>query len=183
MDAEYQTVYAPPAIAQIKGAVREPLLYPSFKVVLVFTSAPAMVGLLVGLYVVLTTLTKDAIIVLPIYVFMAEVLYGLSALIAGIIINKYRWEKNAADVCKAAITCSVCAALPTALIDHNFVLNTIFGLDFSLEMNTIAGVMGFILAILVLPSAHTLGSHELALQTTDQIAPISLQSPDNNVPN
>ncbi len=183
MNTEYQTAYASPAIAQVEGPERESLLSPSSKVILVFTSAPAMVGLLVGLYVVLTTLTKDAIIVLPIYVFMAEVLYGLSALIAGIIINKCRWKKNAADVCKAAVTCSVCAALPTALIDHNFVLNTILGLDFSLEMNTIAGVMGFILAVLVLPSAHTLGSHELKLQTTDQTAPSFHHTADNNEPN
>ena len=90
MDAEYQTVYAPPAIAQIKGAVREPLLYPSFKVVLVFTSAPAMVGLLIGLFTVFVTLKAESILVLLIYVFVAELLYGLSALIAGIIINKCR---------------------------------------------------------------------------------------------
>ena len=34
MNTEYQTAYTPPAIAQVKGPVREPHLYPSFKVVL-----------------------------------------------------------------------------------------------------------------------------------------------------
>ena len=163
MDAEYQTVYAPPAIAQIKGAVREPLLYPSFKVVLVFTSAPAMVGLLIGLFTVFVTLKAESILVLLIYVFVAELLYGLSALIAGIIINKCRWEKNAADVCKAAITCAACAALPTALV----------ALDVALAMGLVAGVMGLILAALVLPSAHSLIPVALAAQAADQMTPPS----------
>ena len=92
-------------------------------------------------------------------------------------------EKNAADICKAAITCAACAVLPTALIGHYLHLNPIFGLHFSFEMNSIAGVMGFILAVLALPSAHTLGSNELALQTTDQIAPSFHHTPDNNEPN
>ena len=163
MDAEYQTVYAPPAIAQIKGAVREPLLYPSFKVVLVFTSAPAMVGLLIGLFTVFVTLKAESILVLLIYVFVAELLYGLSALIAGIIINKCRWEKNAADICKAAITCAACAALPTALV----------ALDVALAMGLVAGVMGLILAALVLPSAHSLIPVALAAQAADQMTPPS----------
>ena len=159
MDAEYQTVYAPPAIAQVKGAVREPLLYPSFKVVLVFTSAPAMVGLLIGLFTVFVTLKAESILVLLIYVFVAELLYGLSALIAGIIINKCRWEKNAADVCKAAMTCAACAALPTALV----------ALDVALAMGLVAGVMGLILAALVLPSAHSL----IPVALADQMTPSS----------
>lgn len=163
MSTEYQTVYAPPAIAQVKGAVREPLLYPSFKVVLVFTSAPAMVGLLIGLFTVFVTLKAESILVLLIYVFVAELLYGLSALIAGIIINKCRWEKNAADVCKAAITCAACAALPTALV----------ALDVALAMGLVAGVMGLILAALVLPSAHSLIPVALAAQAADQMTPPS----------
>ena len=163
MNTEYQTVYAPPAIAQVKGPVREPLLYPSFKVVLVFTSAPAMVGLLIGLFTVFVTLKAESILVLLIYVFVAELLYGLSALIAGIIINKCRWEKNAADVCKAAITCAACAALPTALV----------ALDVTLAMGLVAGVMGLILAALVLPSAHSLIPVALAAQAADQMTPLS----------
>ena len=163
MRTEYQTVYAPPAIAQVKGAVREPLLYPSFKVVLVFTSAPAMVGLLIGLFTVFVTLKAESILVLLIYVFVAELLYGLSALIAGIIINKCRWEKNAADVCKAAMTCAACAALPTALV----------ALDVALAMGLVAGVMGLILAAVVLPSAHSLASLALEAQAADPMTPTS----------
>ena len=163
MSTEYKTVYAPPVITQVKGAVREPLLYPSFKVVLVFTSAPAMVGLLIGLFTVFVTLKAESILVLLIYVFVAELLYGLSALIAGIIINKCRWEKNAADVCKAAITCAACAALPTALV----------ALDVALAMGLVAGVMGLILAALVLPSAHSLIPVALAAQAADQMTPPS----------
>ena len=115
--------------------------------------------------------------------FMAELIYGLFALTAAIIINKCRWKKNAADICKAAIICAACAVLPTALIEYCLNLNPIFGLHFSFEMNSIVGVMSFILAVLALPSAHTSGSNALALQTTDQIAPTSLQSPDGNEPN
>lgn len=163
MSTEYKTVYAPPAIAQVEGPVREPLLYPSFKVVLVFTSAPAMVGLLIGLFTVFVTLKAESILVLLIYVFVAELLYGLSALIAGIIINKCRWEKNVADVCKAAITCAACAALPTALV----------ALDVALAMGLVAGVMGLILAALVLPSAHSLIPVALAAQAADQMTPPS----------
>ena len=163
MNTEYQAAYAPPAIAQVKGPVREPHLYPSFKVVLVFTSAPAMVGLLLGLFTVFVTLKAEAVLALLVYVFVAELLYGLSALIAGIIINKCRWEKNAADVCKAAITCAACAALPTALVD----------LDVALAMGLVAGVMGLILAALVLPSARSLASLALEAQAADPMAPTS----------
>ena len=62
MNTEYQAAYAPPAIAQVKGPVRESHLYPSFKVVLVFTSAPAMVGLLLGLFTVFVTLKAEAVL-------------------------------------------------------------------------------------------------------------------------
>ena len=163
MNTEYQTAYTPPAIAQVKGPVREPHLYPSFKVVLVFTSAPAMVGLLLGLFTVFVTLKAEAVLALLVYVFVAELLYGLSALIAGILINKCRWEKNAADICKAAITCAACAALPTALV----------ALDVALAMGLVAGVMGLILAALVLPSAHSLIPVALAAQAADQMTPPS----------
>ena len=169
MNTEYQAAYAPPAIAQVKGPVREPHLYPSFKVVLVFTSAPAMVGLLLGLFTVFVTLKAEAVLALLVYVFVAELLYGLSALIAGIIINKCRWEKNAADICKAAITCAACAALPTVLVD----------LDVALAMGLVAGVMGLILAAVVLPSAHSLASLALETQAVEPITPPY----DNHHPN
>ena len=165
MNTEYQTAYTPPAIAQVKGPVREPHLYPSFKVVLVFTSAPAMVGLLLGLFTVFVTLKAEAVLALLVYVFVAELLYGLSALIAGIIINKCRWEKNAADICKAAITCAACAALPTVLVD----------LDVALAMGLVAGVMGLILAAVVLPSAHSLASLALETQAANSMTPTSDQ--------
>ena len=191
MKTKNQAFSATSSNAHIETAVREALPYPSSKVLLVFTYSPAMVGLLVGLYDLLrsyllyadTASLKEVIIHLFLFMFMAELIYGLFALTAAIIINKCRWKKNAADICKAAIICAACAVLPTALIEHYLNLQPIFGLDFSFEMNTIAGVMGFILAVLALPSAHTLGSHELALQTTDQIAPSSHHTPDNNEPN
>ena len=61
MNTEYQTAYAPPTLAQVKGPVREPHLYPSFKVVLVFTSAPPLVGLPLGLFTVFVTLKTEAV--------------------------------------------------------------------------------------------------------------------------
>ena len=171
MKTKNQAFSATSSNAHIETAVRDALPYPSSKVLLVFTYSPAMVGLLVGLYDLLrsyllyadTASLKEVIIHLFLFMFMAELIYGLFALTAAIIINKCRWKKNIADIYKAAIICAACAALPTALVD----------LDVALAMGLVAGVMGLILAAVVLPSAHSLASLTLEAQTANPMTPTS----------
>ena len=101
MKTKNQALSATSSNAHIEIAVREALPYPSSKVLLVFTYSPAMVGLLVGLYILLSTYLlyadtaslKEVIIYLFFFMFMAELIYGLFALTAAIIINKCRWKK------------------------------------------------------------------------------------------
>lgn len=142
MNSLYQQKYAAPKSVVTVTRLKPDLdTYPFFKVIMTFTLAPAVVGLVITLILMFSSNPILAFIG-PIVVIFAEILYGLQALIAGIIISACRWQKNGADILKATAVGGLCAGLP-ALASSPIE---------ALSVTLIAAVTCMLLAYLVLPA-------------------------------
>ena len=154
---QHPSVYAPPTIAPVEHTQANTRPYPAFKVGLSYAAAPAMVGVAIILFFMVVALQPEFIVAGPMVVIAAEILFGLPALIAGLIISTCRWQKNAGDILKATLTGALCAGLPTAFMS----------VGAAFIMAAVAATISLILACIVLPTAESLA---MPLQQHDKAA-------------
>ena len=147
MNTSIRPYATPNSVAPLPRKVRNSDPYPVFKIMLAFAAAPAIAGMLTMMILGLASLQPAALVLTPLVMLFAEILFVLPALLTGIIICIFRWQKDDIDPLKAAAVGAMCAFFPTLL----------FSPPAAFFMGMIAALVTLLLAYLVLPNAEYLG--------------------------
>ena len=147
MNTSIRPYASPNSVAPQYRKVRNSDPYPVFKIMLAFAAAPAIAGMLTMMILGLASLQPAALVLTPLVMLFAEILFVIPALLTGIIICIFRWQKDDLDPLKAAAVGAMCAFVPTML----------FSPPAAFFMGIIAALVTLLLAYLVLPNAEYLG--------------------------
>ena len=137
---------SPNSVAPQYRKVRNSDPYPVFKIMLAFAAAPAIAGMLIMMILGLASMQINTLALTPLVMLFAEILFVIPALLTGIIICIFRWQKDDLDPLKAAAVGAMCAFVPTML----------FSPPAAFFMGMIAALVTLLLAYLVLPNAEYL---------------------------
>lgn len=146
MNTSIRPYASPSSVAPQCRKVRNSDPYPVFKIMLAFATAPAIAGMLIMMILGLADMQPAALVLTPLVMLFAEILFVIPALLTGIIICVFRWQKDDLDPLKAAAVGGMCAFVPTML----------FSPPAAFFMGMIAALVTLLLAYLVLPSAEYL---------------------------
>ena len=147
MNTSIHPYATPNSVAPLPRKVRNSDPYPVFKIMLAFAAAPAIAGILTMMVLGLASMQPTALVLTPLVMLFAEILFVLPALLTGIIICIFRWQKDDLDPLKAAAVGAMCAFFP----------NLLFSPPAAFFMGMIAALVTLLLAYLVLPNAEYLG--------------------------
>ena len=147
MNTSIRPYATPNSVAPLPRKVRNSDPYPVFKIMLAFAAAPAIAGILTMLILGLADMQPAALVLTPLVMLFAEILFVIPALLTGIIICIFRWQKDDLDPLKAAAVGAMCAFFPTLL----------FSRPAAFFMGMIAALVTLLLAYLVLPNTEYLG--------------------------
>ena len=147
MNTSIRPYATPNSVAPLPRKVRNSDPYPVFKIMLAFTAAPAIAGILTMMILGLASMQPTALVLTPLVMLFAEILFVIPALLTGMIICACRWQKDDLDPLKAAAVGAMCAFFPTLL----------FSPPAAFFMGMIAALVTLLLAYLVLPNAEYLG--------------------------
>ena len=142
-----RSVYAAPSNKVVSKMPQNTRPYPVAKVVSTFAAAPAVAGILIMMILGLADMQPEALVLTLLVMLFAEILFVIPALLTGIIICIFRWQKDDLDPLKAAAVGGMCAFIPTML----------FSPPTAFFMGMIAALVTLLLAYLVLPNAEYLG--------------------------
>ena len=146
MNTSIRPYATPNSVAPLPRKVRNSDPYPVFKIMLAFAAAPAIAGILTMLILGLASMQPTALVLTPLVMLFAEILFVIPALLTGMIICACRWQKDDLDPLKAAAVGAMCAFVPTLL----------FSPPAAFFMGMIAALVTLLLAYLVLPNAEYL---------------------------
>ena len=146
MNTSIRPYATPNSVAPLPRKVRNSDPYPVFKIMLAFAAAPAIAGILTMLILGLASMQPTALVLTPLVMLFAEILFVIPALLTGMIICACRWQKDDLDPLKAAAVGAMCAFFPTLL----------FSPPAAFFMGMIAALVTLLLAYLVLPNAEYL---------------------------
>ena len=146
MNTSIRPYATPNSVAPLPRKVRNSDPYPVFKIMLAFAAAPAIAGILTMLILGLASMQPTALVLTPLVMLFAEILFVIPALLTGTIICFFRWQKDDLDPLKAAAVGAMCAFVPTLL----------FSPPAAFFMGMIAALVTLLLAYLVLPNAEYL---------------------------
>ena len=147
MNTSIHPYATPNSVAPLPRKVRNSDPYPVFKIMLAFAAAPAIAGMLTMMILGLASMQPTALVLTPLVMLFAEILFVIPALLTGTIICIFRWQKDDIDPLKAAAVGAMCAFFPTLL----------FSPPAAFFMGMIAALVTLLLAYLVLPNAEYLG--------------------------
>ena len=146
MNTSIHPYATPNSVAPLPRKVRNSDPYPVFKIMLAFAAAPAIAGMLTMMILGLASMQPTALVLTPLVMLFAEILFVLPALLTGIIICIFRWQKDDLDPFKAAAVGGMCTLVSTLF----------FSPALALLLGLIAAVVSLLLAYLVLPNAEYL---------------------------
>ena len=146
MNTSIHPYATPNSVAPLPRKVRNSDPYPVFKIMLAFAAAPAIAGMLTMTILGLASMQPTALVLTPLVMLFAEILFVIPALLTGMIICACRWQKDDLDPLKAAAVGAMCAFFPTLL----------FSPPAAFFMGMIAALVTLLLAYLVLPNAEYL---------------------------
>ena len=147
MNTSIRPYATPNSVAPLPRKVRNSDPYPVFKIMLAFAAAPAIAGMLTMTILGLASMQPTALVLTPLVMLFAEILFVIPALLTGMIICACRWQKDDLDPLKAAAVGAMCAFVPTLL----------FSPPAAFFMGMIAALVTLLLAYLVLPNSEYLG--------------------------
>ena len=147
MNTSIRPYTSPNSVAPQYRKVRNSDPYPVFKIMLAFAAAPAIAGMLIMMILGLASMQINTLALTLLVMLFAEILFVIPALLTGIIICIFRWQKDDLDPLKAAAVGGMCAFIPTML----------FSPPAAFFMGMIAALVTLLLAYLVLPNAEYLG--------------------------
>ena len=146
MNTSIRPYASPNSVAPQYRKVRNSDPYPVFKIMLSFATAPAIAGMLIMMILGLASMQINTLALTLLVMLFAEILFVIPALLTGIIICIFRWQKDDLDPLKAAAVGGMCAFVPTML----------FSPPTAFFMGMIAALVTLLLAYLVLPNAEYL---------------------------
>ena len=146
MNTSIRPYATPNSVAPLPRKVRNSDPYPVFKIMLAFAAAPAIAGMLTMTILGLASMQPTALVLTPLVMLFAEILFVIPASLTGMIICACRWQKDDLDPLKAAAVGAMCAFVPTLL----------FSPPAAFFMGMIAALVTLLLAYLVLPNAEYL---------------------------